>query len=366
METEDQEGGKLLGYGVSGCAFMPPLLCKGETKPKNKLLVTKIGVKADLMDDFAKLKYISDNVPLAETYFVITKDTKLCEPSKKQVEPQSSIDKCFAEADALSSYSLGSLRLLRMNYGGVPMRDPGAIGPQTNIWDFGKHLLEGLTLLMVNGIVHADLHSNNVVVKGGLPRIIDFGNSFFMRTNRDMNRKLRGQLESYFHRPVYTLENATRYTQEPPEGPLFNGFFEGIPTNKILEGIFKYRNRFITNLHAILGITKGTIVKQITDYRSKTKYFERDPNLEEWWKLHWHTYDAWGAGYLLLSVIADLSIAGVDFERSSMYKGKFNKMKEALRGLLNFNCIKRLDAAGALAIWDSPNNPILKKYAADW
>lgn len=360
---EDQEGGKLLGYGVSGCAFMPPLLCKGETRTRNKNLVTKIGVKSDLMDDFSKLKYISDNVPLAETYFVVTKDKKLCEPSTKQVEPQTSINKCFAEADALSSYSLGSLRLLRMNYGGVPLHSPGAIGPRTDVWTFGKHLLEGLTLLMINGIVHADLHSNNVVVKNGLPRIIDFGNSFFMRTSRDIKK---GQLESYFHRPVYTLENATRYTQEPPEGPLFNGFFEGIPTNKIMEGIFKYRNRFITNMHAVLGVTKGDIAKQVTDYRSKTKYFERDPNIVEWWKLHWHTYDAWGAGYLLLSMIADLSIEGVDFERSPMYRGKFNKMKEALRGLLNFNCIKRLDAAGALAVWDSPNNFILKRYAADW
>ncbi len=40
IETHDtdisQSGGKLLGHGVYGCAFMPPLLCRGETRHRNK------------------------------------------------------------------------------------------------------------------------------------------------------------------------------------------------------------------------------------------------------------------------------------------------------------------------------------------
>ena len=78
---EEQIGGKLLGLGAYGCAFMPPLLCKGESRSVGARVVGKLGREKDLQKDFLKLKYISENVPMASKYFTVTRDKRLCEPA---------------------------------------------------------------------------------------------------------------------------------------------------------------------------------------------------------------------------------------------------------------------------------------------
>ena len=356
---DEQVGGKLLGHGVYGCAFMPPLLCRGEVRPRNRTFVTKLGRKEDLQGDFNKLKYLADTVPKAEEYFSVPKNKTLCQPAIKQLESKEEIERCLRETDAISSYQLQGLRILNMNFVGKTIRSDGAITSRTNIWKVGHHLLEGLTLLMVNGIVHGDLHSDNVAIDAlGTVRILDFGNSIFMRSMRDIKER---DLENIFSRPFESLEEMTRYNQEPPEVPLYNAFFNNQNLNSVVEGIFINRPKLVRNLQLVLGISRDAIKKQVREYRTNTAYFEDNPNLVEWWKHHWHTYDAWSGGYILLGLLMDLHTMGVKFD-----SGRLNKMKEALRGLLNFNCIKRLNAAQALAIWDSPNNPIITKYAKSW
>ncbi len=356
----EQVGGKLLGLGAYGCAFMPPLLCKGETRPVGARVVGKLGRPKDLEKDYLKLKYISDNVPLASKYFTVTRDKALCEPAMKQIENPEEIRRCLREVDTIASYPLKDLRLLRMSYGGKPLDSVGSINRNTNFWKFGKHLLEGLTLLMVRGIVHADLHDGNLLVtSNGLPFIADFGNSYFVRDSKDIKIN---ELEFLFRRNFDRMEQISRYTQEPPEVPLFNGFFGQIGIEEIVENIFKYRPKLVRNLLLLLGKTRTDIFKEINEYRANTQYFERDPNLVEWWKLHWHTYDIWSGGYILLNIMADMAKLGINFEGMS----KYNDMKKALSGMLNFNCIKRLNAAQALAIWDSPNNNVIQRYAKKW
>ena len=357
---DTQVGGKLLGYGAYGCVFMPPLLCKGERKPLGPSVVSKIGVGEDLSKDLSKLKFIAENIPEADKYFIVTKDRQLCTPAENQIETPREIDNCYGGADKLASYTLTSLKMYRMNYGGRELDSPNAIGTQTNIWQFGKHLLEGLTLLMVHGVIHADLHTSNIVVDSrSVPRIIDFGSALFMRNASDIKLP---QLERLMHRNFAAIEDISRYYQEPPEVPLFNGFFKHIDTRTVMESVFRYRPKLLINLQALLGINKTTVMSQVEKYRRHTRFFERDPDLINWFKLHWHTYDAWSAGYILMGILVDLSKMGVDIDRNP----KINNMKRALRGLLNFNCIDRFNAAKALAEWDSPTNPIIVKYAKKW
>lgn len=357
---ELQIGGKLLGHGVYGCAFMPPLLCRGETRHRNKSYVTKLGRKEDLIGDYNKLKYIADTIPNAEQYFSVPKGGQgLCQPAAKQLEDKEEIARCLRETTAISSYQLQGLRILNMNFVGKTIRSDGAITNRTNLWALGKHLLEGLTLMMVNGIVHGDLHSDNVAIDPqGTVRILDFGNAIFMRSMRDIKER---DLENIFSRPFESLEEMTRYNQEPPEVPLYNAFFNNQNLNTVVEGIFVNRPKLVRNLQFVLGITKDQIRRQVREYRSQTSYFEENPDLVNWWKHHWHTYDAWSGGYLLLGLLMDLHSMGVQFDG-----GRLSKMKEALRGLLNFNCIKRFNPAQALAVWDSSSNPIIVKYAKKW
>lgn len=361
MEEEaTQVGGKLLGYGAYGCVFMPPLLCKGERRPLGQTVVSKIGVSEDLIKDLKKLNYIAENIPEADKYFIVSKDRQLCQPAERQIENPKEIEECYRGSDKLSSYTMTSLKMYRMNYGGQELDNRLSIGPSLNIWNFGKHILEGLTLLMVHGVVHADLHTSNIVVDNrGTPRAIDFGSALFIRNESDIKLP---QLERLMHRNFGSIEDISRYYQEPPEVPLFNGFFKHLDTRTVMEGVFRYRPKLLVNLQALLGISKATVMNQVENYRKNTRFFERDPDLIQWFKHHWHTYDAWSIGYILMGIMVDLSRMGVDLDRHP----KINKMKRALRGLLNFNCIERFNAARALAEWDSPANPIIVKYAKKW
>ncbi len=371
MEDEEdiseylQTGGKLLGMGVDGCVFMPPLLCKGDTKAERGKLTGKLGLSEYIQPEYKIMKYITETIPHAEEYFKVLKGKQNpCKiaPLEDQIERPMELEMCFSESETVSAYDLGRLRMLTMSYGGEPLKAPGSITARTDYWAFGRHLLEGATLLMAYGVVHADLHSNNLLVKNGLPIIFDFSSSYFVRSSRDIKER---DLEHIFRRKVTSIDDISGRNQHPPEVVLFNGLFNNYSIKEDLESIFKERRPIINLMEIYLGVSKEDLINQINDYRKSTNYFERDPNIVEWWKHHWHTYDAYSIGYILLKLMLNMERIGVDL--TAKYGSvKMKKMKTALQGLLNFNCVKRFNAAQALAIWDSADNKIIKKHATKW
>lgn len=360
-----QTGGKLLGMGVDGCVFMPPLLCKGDTKAPKGKLTGKLGLAEYIEPEYKVMKYITDTIPHADEYFKVLKGKKnpcSIAPIEDQPEKLTELETCFTESETVSLYDRRRLRLLTMSYGGEPLKAAGSISAKTDYWAFGRHLLEGATLLMAFGVVHADLHSNNVLVKDGLPIIFDFSNSYFVRTAKDIKER---DLENLFHRKIVSLDDISSRNQHPPEVVLFNGLFNKYTISDDLESIFKERRPIINLMEIYLGVSKQDLIDQIQEYRRSTQYFEREPDIVKWWKHHWHTYDAYSVGYILLKLMLNMERVGIDLEEKYGV-AKVRKMKEVLRGLLNFNCVKRLNAAQALAIWDEPKNNIIKKYAAKW
>ncbi len=360
-----QTGGKLLGMGVDGCVFMPPLLCKGDTKPQKGRLTGKLGLSEYIRPEYKIMKYITETIPHADEYFKILKgNNNPCVPAplEDQVEKAKDLSECFNESETVSLYDIGRLRHLTMTYGGEPLKAPGSITSKTDYWEFGRHLLEGATLLIAFGVVHGDLHSNNILVKNGMPIIFDFSNSYLVRNSKDIKER---DLENLFHRKIASLDDISSRNQHPPEVVLFNGFFNKYTIKEDLESLFKERRPIINLMELYLGISRQDLIDQIEEYRRSTKYFERDPDIVQWWKHHWHTYDAYSVGYILLKLMLNMERVGIDLE-VKYGAAKVKRMKNALRGLLNFNCVKRLNAAQALAIWDGDNNKIIKKYATKW
>lgn len=354
----EQVGGRLIGEGVYGCAFMPPLLCKGDSKPitdeKNKI-VSKIATSDEIEQEIQIAKVLR-TIPLSRNYFIYSLDEKSCQPAaeNKQVDSKGFKRRDIYECGKRESQgSLTYFRMYRMPYGGVLIANNRA---RFNYWRLGKHLLEGLSLLLVSGIVHLDLHSKNIVIdEFRVPRIFDWG--FANQGPFASSENLRDILVQKF---------STRYTQQPPELQLFIKANIGGSIDEAMTQIFVGRRDTISKIQELLGVDRAIIYQQLEEFRNKTLYLEKTPNFAAWWRTHWPTYDSWSLGYILLKLAYDLNKGDNPIFSKPEYADKVDKIKTALRGMCNFNCFDRLNAVQALAIWDSPQNPIIVRYGQKW
>ncbi len=352
-------GGAFIDSGTYGCIFLPPLLCAGEDPSKiNKGAVSKVSTyKAETADELRTLKRIRDKIPVAPAYFSIPLSNDLCHIDKRQpFNPGQELGKC----DMLKQFTLDSPQLwsYKMAYAGEKDNEQGLFSSPDAFWKYGKHLLEGLTLLMVNGLIHGDLHSGNVLVYGNyLPRIIDFGFA------QDAYAITAGQLDDLFtvvsKREPYLLG----YTQYPPEQCVFKAITSGVPANVIIDKFMKSneRLRLINQIAIIFGDRPEVLRNELLEFTNSSISLQRK-DYKLFWKSNWNKYDAYGAGYILLRKLGRLYSAG----KAGIDPQHMNNMRKAIRGLCQLNPMKRLNPAEALAIWDSPQNPILVKYAVGW
>jgi serine/threonine protein kinase len=353
-------GGAFIDSGTYGCTFLPPLLCAGENPNKiKKTDVSKIGLrKAGLEYELRFLLRIRNNIPNAPAYFSMPVSDKLCHADKNQpffLNPPKELLKCDTEGRTIDSQQLWSYR---MTFAGNKDSDQGLFNSDDALWKYGKHLLEGLTLLTVEGIVHGDLHNGNVLVDNNyLPRIIDFG---FAQDAYSISVE---QLVDLF-KPNQTKDpTLLGYSQYPPEETLFKAINNGESSMQVINKFFRtpQRQRLINTMIQVYGLTEQEIKQQLIDFtKNSISFRENNPRL--FWKNNWHKYDSYSAGYILIRKLSRLMIAG----RESRDIKHLKQMKEAIKGLCNLNPLKRLSTPEALAIWDSPQNPILQKYAKNW
>ncbi len=352
-------GGRFIDKGTYGCTFIPPLLCAGENPNRiNKNEVSKIGSdKQSLDEELQILLRIRNNIPNAPAYFSIPVVNDLCHADKYQpFNPQKELLLC----DKTRSLTVDSPQLwsYRMNYAGDKDNDQGLFSSPDALWRYGKHLLEGLTLLTVEGLVHGDLHSGNVLVDNNyLPRIIDFG--FTLDAYRINDR----QLTSLFYPGRGSDPSLLGYSQYPPEESLFRAQNNRESPMQLINRFFKtqQRQRIINNLIEVYGIKEQTLKQQMIDFINQSASFKQN-NMRLFWKNNWHKYDSYGAGYILLRKLTRLMVA----RRESQDLKHLAQMKRAIFGLCNLNPLQRLSAPQALAIWDSPQNPILQSITKEW
>lgn len=348
---ESQFGGSLLGQGAYGCVFRPPLLCENQVQMKNKekLLTSKIAEPNDI-DKEVEVSAALRTIPLSRNYFIYSVDKDSCIPSFKNKRQEPDFDYC----KMVKGHSLRSLRMYRMPFGGSQTLGSMKTGDFAafDFWTFGKHLLEGVTLLLINGIVHLDLHAGNVLIDdNNIPRIIDWG-----KAQRPFSEKQ--VLLAHIQRRRYD----PRYVQEPPEIPLFVAKYLGLPTDATIETLFtnKSRKRVVMLMELLLGAKKETMRAQVEAYRAASLFYDKNTDFVRWWKAHWATMDSWAIGVLLMNKLVMFLAAG------GSLGNKETQVYKALRGLLNFNCFKRFNAAQALDAWDGAQNTILTRYASKW
>lgn len=344
------EGGRLIGEGTYGCVFQPPLLCKKKQIPKSK--VGKLTLEDDMNREITAQKVLS-KVKEAKHYFLLPEPELSCVPKILDNQEDNDISKCdFLKESEKDKHVVQ----MAMPYGGKDLYGI-ALGVKEEIHFFNlfRHLLEAGSLMLLNGVVHYDIYSKNVLVdKYNIPRLIDFGQSFL---RKDIS------LDSIFNGRWKVLKPEASST-EPPEVTFLTAMYE--PYHYSFQDTVNYimpQKRIFNTIEKVLGIP---LKKQISDlatfFKGSLAFKNRD--YVKFWRLYYTGFDSWSIGVMFVQILSKL-VFSFPFIESSEWKLKKRVTLDILRKMVNSNPKERIDCAEALAIMD-PFNSIYQEYGLDW
>ena len=350
-------GGNLLGTGVYGCVYMPPLDCDAKSSisiPKNEKegsgkKVDKLLSAKDARTEF-KLAQRIQEIPLWDEYFVVA-DT-LCKPAIVQTEPE------LGSCDIVKGKDISHLRILRMNYGGEAVDTYRINIHKFNFRNFVTSGLEAVALLLLNFLCHMDLHSGNVLLnKDQKAKFVDWNLAINVATEPDPEDRL-------YH--SYTL----KLTQESPDYLLMNARYKkkvdpdaDIPVeSRIVEEMLDQKP-ILKKQRAVLGTTRDEQRKQIQAFMDGSKAYQ-NADYAGWFKSHWRMNDSWAIASMIIGMITKLSLWPT-YKFPPEFTGSDSIGYRVLRKMCNLNPFERYDAIQGLAEL-YPDNLIIRTYAAAW
>lgn len=341
-------GGAFISSGVYGCVFRPALPCKDGKliDPKHVSNISKISsMDRKYLDKEIAVGRRIRKIPIADHYFALARDG-ICEAPTDMLRKDSGAGDCemMHEDDDRKKY------MIQQPFGGRDFEKTvlSSYKPETvDFYKIGQRLLEGLVIMAVTGVVHTDLHRENVLIdKHENPKIIDFGASVILGD------------------PVKSLvrEFDPRYAQIAPEMSLWDAWHDKLETTVAARRIATEKGSM-----AILRIYNGDSVddqvRKLAEYRMRSSYFKRG-DFEGWWAIHWPKIDVWSVGFVLLHLWNKLS-KYEGFAKNKVYIEKRRMILDVMRGMMDVNPIKRLNAVQALQKW-APNSVVLRRYAGKW
>ncbi len=345
MSLIPQEGGKMLGQGVYGCAFTPALKCrpvKGVKKGQKQTTDNQVGKITTLEDADNEFRFSEklSKVSNASMYFILT--TELCIPEPRAKQTEADLAKC----GALKGVELPTVAQLIMPLGGKPIRLIPRKTASIDFFRLGQHLLEAGALLLMKHVVHGDLHQMNVLMDTSrTARIIDFGLAWSPDELTMANVK-------YLDRSFNPL-----ITQEPPEVSYIHGLLDD-KSPKVTLARISDEKLPLQLLYKIYGIPKEKQMKRLETFVRGSKSFQEN-NRYGYYKLYWNKVDAWGLGTMLLSIYVDMLATDSAFERQPELLQKEGMVKTVLTSMCDTEPALRMDAIEALAMW-APNSAVLQ------
>jgi len=335
-------GGKLLGQGLYGCAFTPPLKCTiVEGKEVTSNTVGKITSPEDAIVEYSVSTVLS-KLTNADKYFILASSLCVPEPRVKQT------DRNLASCGPLLNEVLPNKAELIMPLGGTPLRMVPHTPRSIQYFSFCQHLLEAGALLLIGGVVHNDLHVMNVLCDSpSTSRIIDFGLSW-----RPSN------LTSDNISDTYRVFNPA-ISQEAPELTYLFSLIDDelVDTPEINLAVIQDKKPTIQLLSKVFGLRPAVQMEGLKEFIETSTAF-RTHNWLSFFKLYWTKIDAWAIGTILLSLYVDLSM-DPDFEESEIFKRKSKNSLSIIKGLCELDPGKRLDAIEALDLW-APHSAVLE------
>ena len=347
-------GGAIIGQGTYGCVFDPPLLCEEALaiKKNNQRTVGKLSQIGDVENEIYASKILSD-IPKADTYFVLPNLNSLClnpVEIKKQVD-QEGIENC----NAIKVFGTDEMVHYTMPFGGISIHN---YLNKNSIKSFPiqmivTHMLEGCALLTLNGFVHYDLHTNNILLdsKTQVPRLIDFGFSFASQLLT--NKVLEERWKRY----------APSYPDEPPEVTIITGVRKGMQFDRVVKDVIQHK-RPLKFAESYFGLTRQTQLRNFVSFW-KSSQAVKNKDWLAFFRMYWPTFDAWGAGSIILKLY--LFVLNIkELQKQPDWPSVSLRLKEILRGLLQMDPRNRIDCVEALAIFSPESSVVSSPSGRAW
>lgn len=346
-------GGAILGQGTYGCAFSPPLKCRGKPKNPMNLVKRRVGKLTNEFDAYWEMK-ITETLrknQLAQNYFILIEES--CDPDSRDTQDDPDLPKC----KALKGKKITTFKQITMPFGGIALPMASLHPIDFDIFSFTRHLLEAGSILLLSGIVHMDLHPGNIVMDQYMvPRIIDFGLSLIPGAV-DAQQMAAIRRSPEFH-----------FDQEPPEVSLLWAVLADVADEDTPDDIIRDKKAF-RDIEAFTQSKSAATELEIFSNKSKSLK-EKDALL--FMQTYWPQYDAWSIGVVLLRVLKQLSIYK-NFQFNPTYVNNKEVLEKVVKGLLEPNPMKRTDAIEALSVLMSDphgekesDSYVLNELAAEW
>lgn len=338
-----QIGGKLLGHGVYGCAFDPPLICKDGYRPKRGHVIGKVtGNKQDAELEFAITAELGKRIPLAEKYYILVEG--ICTPAPRSKQKEKDIPLC----PPLKGIALPNTSQIFMSFGGKPLRTVPRKLSNINFFELTTHILEAGALLCANQFVHGDLHTMNVLLDSpSTGRFIDFGLAW---SPTGLTLGNVHTLDRYFNPAI---------SQEPPEISVLHGLGDNLSLEETYARIKddKVSFRLISEVYRI---SIEELMSQLRKFVKSSWSFQHD-NRYAYYKLYWSKIDSWAIGMMTLSLFIEM-LVDTNLDTLPVYKERSDTFLAVAKGLCEVDPALRLDAVEALQRY-APNSQVLQDPA---
>lgn len=357
----NQQGGRMLAQGHYGCIFDPPLICRGEKKPRGGWRKGKLGKLTEIGD--IKNEIMAAELfrgrPEAKKYFILPELDTLCQQGPEGqaavVEAEQS-ERNFGQCEALQRDGMGDMLHYQMDYGGKTLQDKleniQVAAKEFPFFKFMGELLEIGAYLALNGLIHNDLHSANIMVnKDYRPRLIDFGRAYYSRSITEVTLD------------ELAAEYAPSLGQITPECSTQDGLESGVPLATIIQDLINQKPGLLY-AERLFGQSRQKQMVEYQAFRNTSKAL-KTRDYVSFWRLYWPMVDAWSIGHALASTLYKLSLSN-QFMKSEEWKKKSSAVKAAITGLLKASPRARLDAVEALALYDPTNDLLSSPTGKAW
>lgn len=271
-------------------------------------------------------------LPLASHYFLLPEPTTChLNSSQKEVVEQT--------CDATEDVPFNRITQMTIPYGGQSLRYAKINFKTFSFKRFMRHLLEGISLLKNNKLVHADIHAGNVLLsENNLPMLIDFAKLIsFDETS-----------EAIFRTRFLAFEPG--HEQIPPECLLMSGLHL---TPKTVEQVIDVIPNMLDISYLSANFLNYSREEQQQDLRTFIKvYQQKNPgtflDLATFWQNIAPKFDIYSIGVACLKLLQNFLRSPYFTERQ--YSVGRPVIEKVIRGLVSFNPYTRLSPEEALLL----------------
>lgn len=354
MEMPTQTGGRILGQGVYGCVFTPPLLCRGQKhlNPRSAGRLGKVAERDDVRPELI-IGSLLKNSTTASKYVIVPDLSSLCVPEQMSKQPEPEIDDCkvFKRRDVTKMFQY------EMPFGGKELKaflkDFKIDTDKFPYFRFFGEMLAVGAFLALHGIVHNDIHFGNILIDSDFhPRLIDFGRAY---TNMSVTKELIVKLEAGDFDPSYH--------QVPPEMSVKEGIDYAVPQSQILSEI-RAKKSGLTTGERLLGMNRDKQMNELRQFITNSQSF-KNHDWVSFFKTYWPQVDSWGMGAMLILLYSRMML-NRGFTQSTEFQQKRGIVETVLRRLLRASPAKRMDCVEALALYDPSNELIATPQGRKW